>query len=133
MLTSIELQKHRRAMSLKTLVKRQAHRQEVGVTADQIGDNGQHVPLETTLSLPSHHGMYVFLLDGRNLETSRADGGENKHCTVYDQQPTGCRNFEPGSRACLSTRAKFGLDGHEPTAVLNREHPLRFQGWRQVD
>jgi Fe-S-cluster containining protein len=133
MLTTIELQRHRRAMTIKPLIKPQAYRQEVSVTADEIRENGEHAPVDTTLSVPPHHGMYVFLLDCKHLEESRADSGENKHCTVYEERPAACRNFEPGSSACLSARAKFGVDGHEPGAILNREQPLRFQGWKQID
>jgi Fe-S-cluster containining protein len=133
MLTSLEQQKQRRAMTLKALVKPRPYRQDVAVTADEIGEDGQHLPIDTTLSLPPHHGMYVLLLDCRNLEGTRPDGGENKRCTIYEDRPTACRNFEPGSSACLSARAKFGLDGHEPTAALNRDQPLRFQGWKQID
>jgi Fe-S-cluster containining protein len=128
MLTSIELQKHRRAMKLRQLVKERTFRQEVAVTADELDDAGNHRAVETTLSVPPHHGLYVFLTDCGNLEERGADGGENRRCTVYDQRPTACRNFEPGSPACISARARFGLDGHEPTQTLHRDEPLRIRG-----
>ncbi|HEX4862640.1 MAG TPA: hypothetical protein VFV02_01120 [Acidimicrobiales bacterium] len=128
MLTSAELQTHRRAMTLRQLVKGRTFRQDVSVTADELDDSRGHRAVETILSVPPHHGLYVFLTDCGNLEEQGADGGENRRCTVYERRPTACRNFEPGSPACLSARARFGLDGHEATQPLHRDEPLRIRG-----
>jgi Fe-S-cluster containining protein len=133
MLTEVDKQKHRRAMKLKTMVKPQSYRQEVAVKADEVTEDGGTRTVDSTLSLPPHSGMHVFLLDCGHLEPPKDDGTENRMCTIYAERPTACRNFEMGSAACLSARARFGLDGHEATAQLNRKEPLRFDGWRQLD
>lgn len=31
-------------------------------------------------------------------------------CKVYDQRPQVCREFEPGSEACIRSRKAFGID-----------------------
>jgi Fe-S-cluster containining protein len=133
MLTDVDKQKHRRAMTLKTMVKPKNTRQEVAVKAEEVTDDGGRRTVNSTLSLPPHNGMHVFLLDCGHLEPPKEDGAENRMCTVYSERPTACRNFEVGSAACLSARARFGLDGHEATAPLNRQQPIRFDGWRQLD
>lgn len=129
MLTSIEKQRHRRAMDLRQLIKPRTYRQEVSVTADELDESGSHQAVDAALSVPPHHGLYVLLTDCHNLE-ERKDGSEvNRPCAVYENRPTACRNFEPGSSACLSARARFGLDGHDPTTSLKRTEPLRIDGW----
>jgi hypothetical protein len=68
MLTTIELQRHRRAMTIKPLVKPQAYRQEVSVTSDEISENGEHAPVDTTLSVPPTTGCMSFFLTARTLK-----------------------------------------------------------------
>ena len=116
-------------MSVRQLVKSRTFRQDVAVTADELDDGGSHRAIETTLAVPAHHGLYAFLTDCGNLEGPRDNGTENRRCTVYENRPTACRNFEPGSAACLAARARFGLDGHEPTQPLHREEPLQIRNW----
>ena len=120
-------------MKLKTMVKPETYRQEVAVRAEQVVGGGQTATVDSSLSLPPHHGMHVLLLDCGHLEREREDGGENRLCTIYEDRPTACRNFEPGSAACLSARARFGLDGHPATETLNRTEPIRFRGWQRLE
>ncbi|QJR82347.1 YkgJ family cysteine cluster protein [Alteromonas pelagimontana] len=35
--------------------------------------------------------------------------GEDIRCEIYEQRSTTCREFEPGSVACLKARVKHGL------------------------
>jgi Fe-S-cluster containining protein len=35
----------------------------------------------------------------------------NVRCSIYDERPGLCREFEPGSPDCLAARRKMGLEG----------------------
>jgi Fe-S-cluster containining protein len=133
MLNALEYQQHRRAMTLKRLLKAESHRQEVAVDMWRVDEKGKQVAAPGSLSIPPHHGFYVFLTDCGNLGPCSQEGAENRRCGVYDDRPGACRRFEMGSEACLSTRAKYGLDGHEARDTLQRGEPLRFKGWQQLN
>ena len=132
MLSSAEYQRHRKAMRLKTLLRPKAQRQEVSVTAGEV-QGGSYTAVDTTLSVPAHRGLHVLLSDCGNLEPGNELGRDNLRCGIYDERPTACRSFEVGSPACISTRAKFGLDGHEASQPLHREKPIKMVGWVQVE
>ena len=50
----------------------------------------------------------------RNEKTGQCaalEGGlRSCRCTIYEQRPTLCREFEPGSEDCLEARRKYGID-----------------------
>jgi Fe-S-cluster containining protein len=133
MLNAFEYQQHRRAMALKRLLKAESYRQEVEVETWHVDADGRQAHAPGSLSIPPHHGFYVFLTDCANLGPGDQEGAENRRCSVYADRPGACRRFEMGSEACLSTRAKYGLDGHEARETLHRDEPLRFKGWQQLN
>lgn len=61
----------------------------------------------STEPLPANYGRYALLGDCQYLATDQ-NGWE--YCSVYEERPQVCRDFEMGSPKCLSLRLLAGVD-----------------------
>ena len=57
-------------------------------------------------------GQWRFMRrDEKTSQCVALEGGlRNCRCTIYDQRPTLCREFEAGSEDCLEARRRHGID-----------------------
>ncbi len=131
--TDLEASDFRRDTPLYAHTKPKPYKQDIPVTKIELDRNGHPALFQDTMSVPKHHGMYVFLTNCGRLGEPATEGQENRLCGQYETRPTACRNFAAGSPACLSIRAQFGLDGHEAIKPLVRDEPIRFVNRRQVN
>jgi Fe-S-cluster containining protein len=76
----------------------------------QVERGREHEPL------PAGFGRYALVGACKYLETD-ANGWER--CSVYDQRPAVCRNFQLASPKCLTFRIREGVDTLE--AVLEED------------
>ncbi|ABC27988.1 predicted Fe-S-cluster oxidoreductase [Hahella chejuensis KCTC 2396] len=78
--------------------------------AEADAESGGVVPLEFTEKLNPWRSVMI----GTNQPQPRChalcgDIGGYTTCSIYEQRPTPCREFEAGSEGCLKARAKHGL------------------------
>ena len=103
-MTKAEVSRHRRQMDLKTILKPRDYPQALPATERVIKPDGQVVEGDTTIDVPSYHGLFVLESDCGYLEGNK--------CTIYDDphKPDVCTEFEVGSQACRLIREASGID-----------------------
>lgn len=107
-LSDIERSRHRKAMTLKTIVKPKPHEQQFAMGGmEQLSADGQRQAGHTQFRIPKYHGFHILLTDCGYLSP------DDFTCQNYDERPDACIQYEVGSPECLAARATYGLDGHE--------------------
>jgi hypothetical protein len=82
----------------------------VDFSADELEPHGGHVPEGLAVDVTS----FVCRMRGTDHARPRCAAltgtiGKQARCAIYEWRPSPCREFEAGSDACNSARARHGL------------------------